>query len=91
MVFRYDSASTIELSLENVCRWTEANSQRSVIHVAHRLEGIEEFCTHAAVVSEGMLVEHGSISDLLYNPESQLYSFARAFGNLRPTVDDGPS
>jgi D-methionine transport system ATP-binding protein len=64
------------ISILNLLKDLNQRLGLTILLITHEMNVVKQICDHAAVLSDGRIVEAGSISDLVMDPESRL---SRAF------------
>lgn len=59
-------------SILNLIRKIQSKMNLTVVMITHQMEVVRDACSQVAVISEGKVVEQGSVNDIFLNPQNQV-------------------
>ncbi len=59
-------------SILNLIRKIQSKMNLTVVMITHQMEVVRDACSQVAVISEGQVVEQGSVNDIFLNPQNQV-------------------
>ena len=59
-------------SILNLIRKIQSQMNLTVVMITHQMEVVRDACSQVAVISDGKVVEHGSVSDIFINPKNEV-------------------
>ena len=59
-------------SILNLIRKIQSQMTLTVVMITHQMEVVRDACSQVAVISDGKVVEHGSVSDIFINPKNEV-------------------
>ena len=59
-------------SILNLIRKIQSQMNLTVVMITHQMEVVRDACSQVAVISDGKVVEHGSVSEIFINPKNEV-------------------
>lgn len=59
-------------SILNLIRKIQSKMNLTVVMITHQMEVVRDACSQVAVISEGQVVEQGTVNDIFLNPQNQV-------------------